>query len=101
MPVARMPREDMFLPVTAQTVVSIPGIGCIGNIVSTPNNVSIAEFASGISLVPHVCDSGISAVRESRDTIPLINRYSGEWTRTGNPYSILVDRMLREGSRSG
>jgi hypothetical protein len=111
-PIARMMGEDVFLPVTAQTVLSIPVIVCIPeicipeivcvpNIVSIPNNVSIAEVRSGISLVPHVCDRGISRVRESREAIPLIDGYSGIWTRTGNGYSILIDRMLLEGSRTG
>src|SRR5215831_12113883 len=96
-----MPRENVFLPVTAQTVVSSPPIVCVPNIVSIPNNVSIAEGASGISLVPHVCAYGISLVRESRETIPLIDSYCCEWTRTGNRYSILIERRLPEGSRSG
>ena len=97
-PIPRLPREDVFLPVTAQPAVSIPEIVCIPNIVSIPNNVSIGKVASGISRVPHACDGGISMVR---DAVPLIDSYSGEWTRTGNGYSILIDRMLREGSRSG
>jgi hypothetical protein len=106
-PIARMMGEDVFLPVTAQTVLSIPVIVCIPeivcvpNIVSIPNNVSIAEVRSGISLVPHVCDRGISRVRDSREAIPLIDGYSGIWTRTGNRYSILIDRMLLEGARTG
>jgi hypothetical protein len=91
MPIARLTGEDVFLPVTAQMVVSVPEIVCISKIVSIPNSVSIAEVASGISLVPHACDRGISAVRESRETIPLIDRHSGVWTRTGNRYSILID----------
>ena len=103
-PIPRMPREDVFLPVTAQTVVSIPVVVCVLNIVSNPNSVSIANVASiadvgsGISLVPHACDRGTSMVR---DAMPLIDSYSGEWTRTGNRCSILIDRMLPEGSGSG
>jgi len=62
-----MPREDVFLPITVHTPVSIP------DIVSIPNSVSIAEVASGISLVPYACDRRISIIRESRETIPLIN----------------------------
>ena len=99
--------EDVFLPVTAQTVLSspvivcIPEIVCVPNIMSIPNSASIVEAGSGISLVPHAGGAGISVVRESRGTIRLIDGYSGIWTRTGNRYSILIDRMLLEGSRTG
>jgi hypothetical protein len=88
----------MFLPVTPQPAVSIPEIVCIPKIVSIPNNVSTGKVASGISRVPHACDRGICMVRYA---VALIDSYSGEWTRTGNRYSILIARMLREPSRSG
>jgi len=100
-PIPRLPREDVFLPVTTQAAVSIPDIVCVPNVVSVPNSVSISEIASGISLVPHACDAGISVVREWRETISLIDRNSGVWARTGNRYSILIDRMLPEGARTG
>jgi len=47
----------VFLPVTAQMIVSIP------EIVYTPQVVSVPELRSDVSLVPNACDSWISAIR--------------------------------------
>jgi len=58
-------RDDVFLPVTTKTIVSIPEI------------VSIAELAAGISLVPHACGGWISVIRESRETITLTRLSDG------------------------
>ena len=60
MPIPGLLSENVFLPVTAKTIVSIPEI------------VSIPQLASGVSLVPHACDGWISAIREWRETIALI-----------------------------
>jgi hypothetical protein len=79
--------ENVFLPVTPQLVVSIseivsvPEIVRIPNIVRVPQIVSIPELHSGVSLVPHACDTWVSAIREWRDTIAL--RDSCYCVRTG------------------
>jgi hypothetical protein len=69
--------ENVFLPVTTQMIISIseivyvPQIASISEIVCVPQIVSIPELRSAASLVPHACDSWISAIREWRDTIAL------------------------------
>jgi hypothetical protein len=81
-PIPRLPREDVFLPITTKMIV------CISDIVSIPQIVSVPEVASGIPLVPHVCCGWISVIRESREaialeTITLIGLSDGcrsEWT---------------------
>jgi hypothetical protein len=92
--------ENVFLPVTTQMIVSIsaivrvpqivsvseiicvPQIVSIPNIVCVPQIVSILELGSGVSLVPHACDSWVSAIREWRDTIALRDSCYGVWTGT-------------------
>jgi hypothetical protein len=78
-------RENVFLPVTAKTIVSIPVI------VSVPEVVSIPELRSGVSLVPHVGDSWISVIREWRDTIALREGCYRVWTRTRERTSIRIN----------
>jgi hypothetical protein len=71
MPISRVLRDDVLLPVTTKMIVSIPEI------------VSVPEPASGISLVPHVCAGLISVIRETRETITLIRLSDGRrsvWT---------------------
>jgi hypothetical protein len=63
MPIPRLSAGDMFLPVTAKTIVS--------------TIVSVPELAPGISLVPHACGGWISLIRESRETITLIRLSDG------------------------
>ena len=88
----------MFLPVTAQLVVSIseivsvPAIVCIPNIVRVPQIVSIPELSSGVSLVPHACDSWVSAIREWRDTIALRDSCYRVWTGTRERTSTRIER---------
>ena len=87
MPIARALSENVFLPVTTQIVLSIPQIVCVPRIVSiseivcVPQIVSILELRSGVSLVPHACDSWISAIGEWRDSIALRDSCHGVWTR--------------------
>jgi hypothetical protein len=82
-------RENVFLPVTTKMIISISDIVSIPEIVSTPEivsipeNVSIPELHSGVSLVPHACDSWISVIREWGNTIALRDRCYRVWTRTG------------------
>src|SRR5436189_6287988 len=75
-----MVSENVFLPVTPQIIISIskmvsvPEIVCIPNIVcgpQVPQIVFIPELHSGVSLVPHACDSWVSAIGEWRDAIAL------------------------------
>ena len=77
MPIARMVREYMFLPVTTKTIAAIAEIISIPEIVSISQIVSIPELASGISLVPHTRDSWISVIRNPRETIILIRLSDG------------------------
>jgi len=65
MPIPRVLRDDVLLPVTTKTIVSIPEI------------VSIAELAPRISLVSHACGGWIFVLRESRETISLIRLSDG------------------------
>jgi hypothetical protein len=65
MPIPGAVSENVFLPVTTQMIVSISEIVCV------PYIVSIPELRSGVSLVPHMCASWISAIREWGDTIAL------------------------------
>jgi len=81
MPITGAVSENVFLPVTAQLVVSISEIVSVPAIVCVPQIVSIPELRSGVSLVPRACDSWISAIREWRDTIAL--RDSCYRVRTG------------------
>ena len=74
MPTPRALSENVFLPVTTQIVLSIPQIVCV------PQIVSILELRSGVSLVPHACDSWISAIGEWRDSIALRDSCHGVWT---------------------
>jgi hypothetical protein len=60
MPIPRLPREDVFLPVTTKMIVSVTEIVCIPKTVSVPEMVS-----AGVSLVPHAGDGWISMIRES------------------------------------
>jgi hypothetical protein len=53
MPIPRLPREDVFLPVTTKMIVSVSQIVCIPEIVWIPEIISIPELHSGVSLVPH------------------------------------------------
>ena len=99
-PIPRLPRENVFLPVAAQTTVSIPKIIYVRKIFSVPKAALITEVASGISRVPHAWERGISMVRELRETVSLIDRYSGKWAGTGNRCSTLIVGILTRGSRS-
>jgi hypothetical protein len=98
MPIPGLVSENVFLPVTAQLVVSIseivsvPAIVCIPNIVCVPQIVSIPELRSGVSLVPHACDSWISAIREWRDTIALRDSCHRVWTGTRERTSTRIER---------
>jgi hypothetical protein len=66
MPIPRLPREDVFLPVTTKMIVPVTKIVCVPEVVSVSEIVSITEVASaGVSLVPHAGDGWISAIRES------------------------------------
>jgi hypothetical protein len=103
--------ENVFLPVTTQIiisfsvivrvpqVVSISKVVCVLQIVSVseiicvPNIVSIPELRSGVSLVPHACDSWISAIREWRDTIALRDSCYGVWTGTRKRTATRIDRL--------
>jgi hypothetical protein len=101
----------VFLPVTAQLVVSIseivsvPAIVCIPNIVRVPQIVSVSEIVSipelhsGVSLVPHACDSWISAIREWRDTIALRDSCYRVWTGTRERTSTRIERPPVRGGR--
>jgi len=87
-PIPRLPRENVFLPVMTKTIVSVPEIVC------APEIISIPEVVSGISLVPHACDGWISVIRESRETISVVDICSRESARTGKRCPISVNRRL-------
>ena len=94
----------MFLPVAPHMIVSIseivsvPPIVCIPNIVRVRQIVSIPELRSGVSMVPHACDSWVSAIHEWRDTIALRDSCYRVWTGTRHQRSIRVNRPpVREG----
>ena len=95
----------MFLPVAPQLVVSIseivsvPAIVCIPNIVRVPQIVSIPELGSGVSLVPHRCDSWVSAISEWRDAIALRDSCYGVWTGTRERTSTRIERRPVRGGR--
>jgi hypothetical protein len=73
-------------------IVSIPQIVCVSEIVSIP------ELRSGVSLVPHACDSWVSAIREWRDTIALRDSCYRVWTGTRERTSTRIERPpVREG----
>ena len=106
----------MFLPVTPQMIISISAIVCvpyiisipqiisvseivrvpevvsISEIVGIPQIVSIPELRSGVSLVPHTCDSWISAIREWRDSIALRDSCYRVWTGTRERSSTRIRR---------
>ena len=112
----------MFLPVTTQMIISIsaivrvpqvvsiseivsvpeivwiPNIVCVPQVISiseivcVPQVVSIPELRSDVSLVPHACDSWISAIREWRDTIALRDSCYRVWTGTRKRTSIRIER---------
>jgi hypothetical protein len=90
--------ENVFLPVTPQMIVSIseiigvPQIASIPQIVCVPQIVSIPELRSGVSLVPHACNSWVSAIREWRDTIALRDSCYRVWTGTSERTSTRIDR---------
>jgi hypothetical protein len=98
----------MFLPVTTKMIVRpIPEIVWIPKIIWIREIISVPELHSGVSLVPHACDSWISAIRESREaialeTITLIRLSDGcrsEWTRAGKRCAIWINRTLAKRSR--
>jgi hypothetical protein len=66
-------------------IVSIPEIVWIPEIISVP------ELDSGVSLVPRVCDSWVSAIRERRDTIALRDTCDRVRARTRERTSIRID----------
>jgi hypothetical protein len=70
-PIPRVPRENVFLPVTTKMIISVP------KVVRVPEIISVPEVASGISLIPHTGDSWISVIRESREAIGLISLVNG------------------------
>jgi hypothetical protein len=106
-PIPRLPREDVFLPVTTKMIVSITKIVCVPKVVSVSEIVSIPELRSRVSLVPHAWGGGISVIRESREaialeTITLIRLSDGcgsEWTRARNCRPIWIHRRLAKRSR--
>jgi hypothetical protein len=72
MPIPRLPREDVFLPVTTKMIVPVTKIVCVPEVVSVSEIASITKTVSvpegvcaGVSLVPHAGDGWISAIRES------------------------------------
>jgi hypothetical protein len=71
MPIARMVREYMFLPVTTKTIAAIPEIVSISQIVSIP------ELASDVTLIPYARRGWISVIRKSRETIGLTRLSNG------------------------
>jgi hypothetical protein len=73
MPIARLPREDVFMPVTTKMIISISEIICVPNIVSIPEIASIWQLPSHISLVPRSCSRWISVIRELGQT-PALTR---------------------------
>jgi hypothetical protein len=73
-------------------VLSISEIVYVPQIVCVPQIVSIPELRSDVSLVPHACDSWISAIREWRDTIALRDSCHGVWTGTRERTSTRIDR---------
>ena len=105
----------MFLPVTAQMiisipevvrqVVSIPEIVRVPKIVSVPEIVrcppqiiSVPELRSDVSLVPNACDSWISATRYWRDRIALRDSRYRVWTGTRDRRSTRINRPpVRDG----
>jgi len=98
----------VFLPVAPQMVVSISEIVCVPHvpqiisipqIVCVPQIVSISELRSGVSLVPHACDSWISAIREWSDTIALRDGCYRVWTGTSERTSTRIERPLVRGGR--
>jgi hypothetical protein len=65
-PIPRLPREHVFLPVTTKMIVSVTKIVCVPEVVSVSEIVSVPEVVSaGVSLVPHAGDGWISVIRES------------------------------------
>ena len=91
----------MFLPVATQMIISVSEIVCvpqvprivsIPQIVCVPKIVSIPELSSGVSLVPHACDSWVSAIREWRDTVALRDSCYRVWTGTRERTSIRIER---------
>jgi hypothetical protein len=88
-PIPRALCENVFLPVSAETIISVTEI------------VSVPEVASGISLVPHACDGWISVIRESRETISLADTCSREWTRPGKRYPAWIYNWLAKHSPPG
>jgi hypothetical protein len=111
----------MFLPVTAQMIVSIsevvrqvvsipeivrvPKVVRVPKIVSVPEIVrcprqiiSIPELRSDVSLVPNACDSWISATRYWRDRIALRDSCYRVWAGTRDRRSTRINRPpVREG----
>jgi hypothetical protein len=70
--------------ISISEMVSVLEIVCVPQvplIVSIPKIVCVPELGSGVSLIPHACDSWVSAIREWRDTIAL--RDSCYRVRTG------------------
>jgi hypothetical protein len=58
MPIPCGVSEYVFLPVTAQMIVSIPEIVRVSNIISIP------KLRADVSLVPNACDSWVPAIRD-------------------------------------
>ena len=95
-PIPRMPRQDVFLPVTAKMIISVTKIVCVMEVVSVP------EVASGISLLPHASDGWISVIRESLEAIrliPLVDSYSGVWPGMCKCCPTWIDRRLAKPTR--
>jgi hypothetical protein len=65
MPIARTLREDMFVPVGTETI------------------ISIAKLASVISLVPHGCGGRVSVIREPWEAVSVADGCGREWTGPG------------------
>jgi hypothetical protein len=83
MPIPRDVSENVFLPVTAQMIVAIP------KIIRAPQVVSIPELC--VSLIPNARDSWISAIRDWRDTIALLDSCYCVWTGTRDPRSTRIN----------
>ena len=80
------------LIVSVPQIIRVPQIVSISEIVCVPQIVAIPELRPGVSLVPGVCASWISAILDSRDTIALGDSCYGIWTRTRERTSTRIGR---------
>jgi len=85
-----------------QMIVSIPEIVYVPQVVSIPEIVRVSKIISipelCVSLVPNARDSWISAIRDWRDTIALLDSCYCVWTGTRDQRSTRISRPpVREG----